>query len=486
MFDRLLTKWARRAAWAICAFWLMAAALPVSAQDAAPQKQPEQGVNEDDLFSTDEIQETPPPNTPQGRADDEIFGADDSSIVNIQEKTDASVGDLINQESVSFSGELSAKFGASLLRDYLDGDLDFEDNPYDTSIEGDFLLDIRLREGVKAFGDMWLSYSPQLNESHENATNGEESAAADEPEDFDSEIKELFVDVNIKQKVYFRGGKQTLKWGRGYFWNPTDVINEDRKSFSDMNARLEGTYGLKMHVPFGATYNIYGFANFDNAENLTEIATAGKFEFLLPNDVEMAVSAWQKHGFKPVFGLDFATYKWYTSFRGELSLSNGSNRRKVKADAGGNLVELEQADDWTPRFCFGATKSFDFKNYNDRISVTGEFYYDHDGYDDNLLDENTRAAFLDGGYYQANYYGKYYAALFTTVAKFFSSDVTLNMNAIANVSDSSWLLMPGIVYEITNNATLSLDLTGHFGEDGREYTFGGQAVDLQFRVDLAF
>ena len=155
-------------------------------------------------------------------------------------------------------------------------------------------------------------------------------------------------------------------------------------------------------------------------------------------------------------------------------------------DADGNLVELERSDDWTPRFCFGATKSFDFKNYNDRISVTGEFYYDHDGYDDNLLDENTRAAFLDGGYYQANYYGKYYAALFTTVAKFFSSDVTLNMNAIANVSDSSWLLMPGIVYEITNNATLSLDLTGHFGEDGREYTFGGQAVDLQFRVDLAF
>ena len=147
MFDRLLTKWARRAAWAICAFWLMAAALPVSAQDAAPQKQPEQGVNEDDLFSTDEIQETPPPNTPQGSADDEIFGADDS-IVNIQEKTDASVGNLINQESVSFSGELSAKFGTSLLRDYLDGDIDFEGNPYDTSIEGDFLLDIRLREGL--------------------------------------------------------------------------------------------------------------------------------------------------------------------------------------------------------------------------------------------------------------------------------------------------------------------------------------------------
>ncbi len=62
-------------------------------------------------------------------------------------------------------------------------------------------------------------------------------------------LKEFFADGNYKYKVYVRFGKQNLKWGRGYLWNPTDLISQDRKDFGDMDARREGVYGLKMHIP---------------------------------------------------------------------------------------------------------------------------------------------------------------------------------------------------------------------------------------------
>ena len=34
--------------------------------------------------------------------------------------------------------------------------------------------------------------------------------------------------IPTEDKIYFRTGKQVLKWGRSYFWNPTDLINVEK------------------------------------------------------------------------------------------------------------------------------------------------------------------------------------------------------------------------------------------------------------------
>ncbi len=463
----------------------MLCAQPISAQE----------VNEDDLFSTDTLEEAPPqteqpdaaPKSPDlNSSEDDIFSSGDS-VSEVEDTADDSLSAIMDQESVSFSGELSANFGASLLRDYLDGDKNFEDNPYSTSVEGDFLLDMRWKKGIKAFGDLWLSYSPLLNEPNaaENAQPGE---TVEEPDDFDTILKELFVDVNIAKKVYFRFGKQALKWGRCYFWNPTDLLSEDRKSFTDLDSRLEGVYGLKTHVPFGTTVNLYGFAQFDNADDMSQIATAGKVEWLLPNDIEIGLSAWHKKDYHPVFGLDVAMYKLRTSWRGEMSLVRGDNRTYLEQNDAGEWIDTaKDTDEWAPRFALGATRTFDYGNYNDRISVTAEMYHNPNGYDaDMLKDEQVRQVFLAGNYYQPNDYGQWYAAIFGSVSKFLLSDMTLNVNVISNLTDSSWLLKPGISYQLASNAALQFDITGHFGEENREYTFSGQAIDLDASISLAF
>jgi hypothetical protein len=439
-----------------------------------------QDVNEEDIFSDSNTVQNEPPqdattqnkNT-QGVNEGDIF-SDGNTVIGIEKKQDEKVTDALTQESKSFSGEIATNFTYYATRDCLEGNADWGDNPYTTSVDGDFLLDVRLNKGIKAFGDLWVTYSPQ------------DEANNPDTDHFQNTLKELFVDVNIARKVYFRFGKQNLKWGRGYFWNPTDVISEDRKDFNDLNARLEGVYGLKMHIPFGTKVNIYSFLNASSANTTKDFALAGKFEILLPHNIEMAVSAWTKDGYRAVYGLDFATYKLGMDWRGEISISHGDNRHRL-VQQNGEFIDTQVTDEWVPRLCLGFTRLFDAGNYTDRISLTGEFYYNHGGYErDMLQDPMLRGRFLQGGYFEPNNYGKYYAALFSSYSKFLLSDMTFNLNAIGNVSDSSWILSSGVAYQLANNAALNVNITGYLGAKNREYTFAGNAISAEVSVNLSF
>lgn len=416
--------------------------------------------------------------------EDEVF-SDEDTVIALEEKVDEGLSEELNQEAVTFSGEISTNFEYTITRNSLDGDADFADNPYSTSIEGDFLLDIRLTEGIKSFGDVWVAYSPQEDE---NDSWRDENAH--ENEHLETILREFFVDVNIARKIYLRAGKQTLKWGRGYLWNPTDLISEDRKDFEDIDARREGVYGLKMHVPFGTTWNVYGFLNASGAETVDEFAAAGKVEVLLPKDIEMAVSMWKKQDYFAVYGLDFKTYKYSMYWWSELSVSPGDNRHRLEVNelpTGLEYVDSQVTDEWIPRVCLGFNKSFDFRDLNDRISVTGEFYYNHSGYDDNMLeDEKTRTRFIEGGYYEPGNYGKFYMAFFSSYREFLSDDMTLNLKAIGNLNDSSFTVSSGVEYQFAFDARLHVDVNAYLGAENCEYTVDGNALSTKAEIQIVF
>ncbi len=442
---------------------------------------------ENDLFSDDLISEETTTETETSETsgddlflEDDLF-SDENSVEAVEEHQDENISQIM-EESVGFAGELTGTFTYDAARDCLEGDADWGDNPYTALMEGDFLLDARWREGIKAFGDLWAGYTEQSTPSDE-----EESEQKTDDDKFDTVLKELFADVNIKHRVYFRFGKQNLIWGRGYFWNPTDLINTERKDFQDMDKRREGIFGLKTHIPFGTTVNIYGFIDMNDAEKSEDFAYAGKLEFLVLNDIEMAVSAWAKSTYRPVFGFDMSTYKLRTQWRGEISLTQGGNQRYLEKQDN-EYVEVDKNDDWIPRLTVGFTRNFDVGDFTDRFSVTGEFFYNHKGYEDDMLeDEELRAQFISGGYYLPNYYGKYYAAIFTSFARFLNnSDLTLTTNAIGNLSDSSCILQAGLDYQLTFNASLSTKLSGYLGEKNREYTFSGNALSAEVSLNLAF
>ena len=431
--------------------------------------------------------------------DDDFFSEDDifsdvETVIDVAEATDDTILDVLTEESTTFSGLITANFGYVMTRDYFDDKSDWEENPYFTSMEGDFLLDVRLQKGIKAFADLWVAYTPQSatsssEEEDENLWWPEDDGETMKMPDDDplqTTLKEFFVDGNYKRRVYVRFGKQNLKWGRGYLWNPTDLISQDRKDFGDMDARREGVYGLKMHIPFGTTWNIYSFINASGADKVDEFSYAGKVEVLLPQDIEMSVSAWKKKDYKAVFGLDFATHKFSTDWRGEVSLSKGDNVSRLEKH-NGRYVDVENDSDWTPRVALGFTRMFDHRDINNRVSVTGEFYYNHAGYEDDMLGSDAiRDRFLEDGYFEPNNYGQYYAALFTSYNKFILSDMTLNVNAIGNLSDSSFMVSSGVTYGVINNLSLNCDVTGYLGSKNTEYTVMGDALGIDVSATLAF
>jgi len=281
-------------------------------------------------------------------------------------------------------------------------------------------------------------------------------------------LKEVFVDFNIANTVYFRAGKQVLQWGRGFFWNPTDLINIGHKSFVNLDALLEGVFGLRSDVVFSRWWHLYTFLNLNNVANLYDVAFAARTEFLA-GTVEFGFSGWINGKQLPVFGADLsAGLPWRLNLTAEATLSWGDIRDKL--DTLGNVYSIR--NQLVPKVDVGLSRSFDAWNVQDRITVSAEFFYNYSGYDVNmfeLLSPTSLATFMSG-FYQTGYYGQYNAALFITINKFILSDMNLTLSGLGNFSDFSGIALATLDYTPVNNFTLTLQLGAFLGPDKAEYT----------------
>jgi hypothetical protein len=304
-------------------------------------------------------------------------------------------------------------------------------------------------------------------------------------------IKEFFLDANIAKAVYLRVGKQVLQWGRGYFWQPTDLININKKDFLNLSFNREGVFGLKAHVPFGTVVNLYSFIDLTGINSIDETAGAVKAEFLL-GATEFAFSAWgKKHNF-PVYCLDFSTrFLKKLDCWGELAMSYGDNQRRLRTGTNSVFpfppqivsVPYQIQNKWSPKACLGFSTTFDIQ-LQDRLMLTAEFYFDNNGYDGRSI---PGAAFIPtSGVYIPGYFGKFYGAFFGSFADFFNQDLTLTFNAIANLSDGSFILSPGLTWTPQFNFTISLSENGFCGKNGTEYNLAGSDLQTVLTVGITF
>jgi hypothetical protein len=398
------------------------------------------GQSEEEFFSSGEVE------AQQGAAEK----------VNLSEE--------IEKERVGLSGILQASGSYTLTRDLVRGEQDIGGNPFSSVMIGDFLVDVRLKRSFRAFVDLNLGY----------LATGTTLLG----------IKEIFVDFNLANTVYFRAGKQVLQWGTGYFWNPTDLINIERKSFLNLEGLREGVFGLRLDVTFAPWFHLYTFLDLNGVQDITTVAFAARAEFLAGR-TEFGVSGWLNADQIPVFGADLsAPLFWGLNLTAEASLSWGD--LKDKLDAAGAAYSIR--DRLVPKIDVGLSRSFDAFDIQDRILVNAEFFYNDSGYDLNMfevLSSPARATFLSA-YYQAGYYGKYYGALFVTVNSFILTNMTLSLSGLANFSDLSAIAMAALSYAPVNNFTLTLQLGAYLGQDSREYTYGGGLLFATLGAKVAF
>lgn len=387
------------------------------------------------------------------------------------------------KKSVGFSGEV-----VSVLEDVSYSSA--STRPLNSYIVGNLLLDVRLKRGVKAFANMETGYYSRTRET-------------------DSALREAFLDFNIDHQVYFRTGKQVLQWGRCALWNPTDLVNVERKPFIRKIGYRDGAYGLKVHVPFGAARNIYGFLDTGSALNDRDLGGALKFEFLTGR-TEMAFSGWARHYRRPVFGYDLSSRLGDVDIAGEVSLARRDNTLFIRDD-GGVLEIYRKRKSWPVKAAVNFSKGFRLGDFNDRLTAAAEFFYNQTGYVKTPFRDGavynlslplayagpagttlyrttgTKGEFLlANGLYEPNYLGRYYGAVFTSVSRFLITDMTLNMNYVRNLNDGSGVLSAGVAYKNLNDLSAGCLVSAFLGPAGGEYTFTRAKMLVQLTAGISF
>lgn len=371
--------------------------------------------------------------------------------------------DAIEQETTRFSGQLLSRTLYSVARSG-----QWDSNGLVSYSQATIFMDTRLQKGAKVFLNVELSQMASSNATLASIAT----------------IREIFLDFNINRQVYIRTGKQVLQWGRSYFWNPTDLISTEHRDFFQLNRRRDGSYGTRVHVPFGAAQNIYIFLNQQNATNIDKIAVTAKYEFLVGNS-EIGLSTWQKRNAVSLYGIDFSSRLGDLDIKGESTFSYGENPSRVALVKSIPTLYTVRGE-WTNKSTITLQKNWDW-DIPERISLTGELFYNSHGYDQSTFGNPLiKAALFNNNLYVPNMNNRWYGAIFSTVAQFPIHDMTLGFNTISNLSDASNITGCSLTYAPLAHLTFSGTAYCYWGDPNGEYTYAGNSLSAEFSGTVEF
>lgn len=395
---------------------------------------------------------------------DSAFAAEDTVITNEESSfggdfyfdevnKDTTVEDItadLLKESVSLTGDF--KVNGS----YSDYDTTPVTGNVDASIVSNLNIDVRLKEGVKAYTSLKLSKTNNDSTNIKVLANPSYILPTEGTNGDFIKLNEMFFDYNIEDKIYVRAGKQNLAWGRGYFFNPTDLINIEKKALDDVSGQREGNFGVKVHVPYGFSKNFYAYVQMEDKTSAKDVSLALKYEFLVKNS-EFSVATILRNPDEndPVIGVDFASSWGKAQTFGEFLIQSGDKLSYYE-----NGVDVKLKDKIVLQGTLGYNISFDRGNKDDgkTITLVQEAYYNGAGYDKNSK----------SGYSLYNPYsdGIYYLANFVTVNKFINKDLTLGANALSNLSDNVHQIGTNLSYKLNEEVNIGTSLTTFLGEQG--------------------
>jgi hypothetical protein len=383
-------------------------------------------------------------------------------------------------KTIGWSGNVLVHASAGADRDWF-GEFDGAGTGMAAGSVGNAALDVRLQRGFRAYADIeW-----NLDAAHADSTA--------------FRVPESFLDANLGRKVWFRAGKQVLQWGPGYFFNPTDLINVERKTVLRRLGAREGVFGAKAHVPFGTAANLYAFLDAGKVSRPDSLTAAVKAEFLAGRS-ELALMAWGGGGRDPVYGADLTTRWLGLDLTAEAALHSRYLKREAVLEAGAPRIASSRRS-WQPRASLGAGRGFAIGGIPDRITVNGEYYYNHPGSDArsmpfaDLLAQAAAAGFdpatglalaAASGLYEPNSFSRHYAAVFAMWNRFLRSDLALSCNAISNLNQGSAFWAGSLGYRDLNDFGLTLTISGAAGPEGAEYVIGSDAMRVQVLAETAF
>jgi len=362
--------------------------------------------------------------------------------------------------------------------------------------EGD--TEIRNEDGVLLF----TIPAEEEEDDDEEVEEEQEEPDTGNPVTIGLNVFELFSDFSWKERLFFRFGKHTIKWGTGYFWSPADVLNLTTIDVEDPTADREGPVSLKTHFPFGL-HNAYLYVITNFGAKPFEAAVAPKVEFVVGN-AEIGLGGYYQQALAPRI---ISTLAWSISdfdFFGEGVMSVGSDRVFVRPSRDQSAAEEDEEDELERVLDTYEVENMPFFNATagvrylrtfteDRgsIAVIGQYWFNGEGYKNSdllepayylALNPNTNGLLIQNEEDQPEGYedpptlnlsdltnfGRHYAGL-TVNWEVFDTGLNITMLAVANLSDFSGILLPAVSYKFFDYLTLSVNGRFTFGQAGDEY-----------------
>jgi len=468
---------------------------------------------------------------PSAISEDDLFGDANSGIETVAPSTKGNaVSAFLKSSAVRIGGSYTGSVAPSWTwTNPWNGSFDPRDPDSETitpSVGAKVFFDARPDEETRFYGSVKTEWPFKTSEtfltgatySAGNSTYGIPASVVTTKDTLslpNIRVFELFADRSWDDRLFFRFGKHTVKWGVGYFWSPADVINLTSIDVNDPTAQREGPISLRLNAPIlGTQSNIWAYALLPNAESASDLAPkdvayAAKYEFLLGN-YEIGTGAfWQRDRAPKGMLTATGSIGKFTLF-GEAVLSWGSDKEWVDNIAG--LAAAKSPTDVTSKdkdgAYFSGTGGFSYMNSGKHITGYAQYFYNGDGYSTSrrkeliadgrkLVDamkDTSYATSMSGAFkgliYQS---GQHYAGVYLTKGEFLNEDLTIGMLSIANLSDLSGFVQPTVSYQFFTGFSGSFNPTFYWstdalwgaGSDG-EYVImaDGPSMTLSFKATL--
>jgi len=425
--------------------------------------------------------------------EESLFGSTDSMfsepLITDAEETSVDIASLLLvSERVEIGGRYSFSVQSSASWNDPATILENLGNPDSTSLSTSLstrlFFDARPDKEFRVFGKMTASY-PFATRLDDPSTPPDETRELQDV----FHVEELFSDFNWNDTVFFRGGKQNMHWGVGYFYSPADLLSIAEIDPEDPEAEREGPVAVKANIPLGVN-NLYLYALPAVADEPLEIGLAVKGELVIGAGEVGAGAIYQKD-IAPAGMITVSASAGDFDLFAEGVVNYGSNRTFVVESADGVAAERV-----TDEFFFNATAGFRWSysgsESDSTVSVMAQYLYNGEGYSDPSIitdtDNQPEIAALLGSeeisIRDLQSTGIHYVAGNLSWSDVFSSGINAGVFWMQNFTDMSALVTPSITRTIVNDVSVTLQFPMMFGEEGDELSRLGNSLSLGLSLSM--
>lgn len=327
-------------------------------------------------------------------------------------------------------------------------------------------FDARPNPHFRAFGNVKLFY-PFNVETDLNEQLPDHSFVAN-----NIVVTELYSQFDWKNILYFQVGKTRIPWGRGYFFNPADVINPGYIDPLDPEADPEGPVFAMIQVPF-SILEISFYVSTENALDPHEVGIAPKVVLdISPVTVEAGAYYQIDEGINPSISVTLEL--WHFDIYTQGVITYGTRRNLLEESDSSTIfpqgISVVQRDE---KVFFSSSTGVKFREPTLKLTARAEYYYNGFGSGSESVIENGG---LDLLLIQERvteeellYRGEHYVAGLLEW-ELFNTGLTPSVTGIVGLSAPSAKVIPTLSWSPFQYLEIGISVPMEFGEPGGEFS----------------